>query len=48
VENPALADLSQHMNRPQDELLRLLLMFDDDPSDEDDITGLEDEWVDED
>ncbi|KAI4949212.1 hypothetical protein J4E91_005676 [Alternaria rosae] len=46
VEDPVLANLSQHIERPQDELLRLLLMFDDEPSD-DDVTGLEDEWVDE-
>jgi hypothetical protein len=41
------------MERPQDELLRLLLMFDDEPSDDDDELGvsdplgMEDEWVDE-
>ncbi|KAI4911146.1 hypothetical protein J4E90_007404 [Alternaria incomplexa] len=48
VEDPILANLSQHIERPQDELLRLLLMFDEEPSDDDDVTGLEDEWVDED
>ncbi|KAI4645029.1 hypothetical protein J4E93_005828 [Alternaria ventricosa] len=47
VEDPILANLSQHIERPQDELLRLLLMFDEEPSDDDDVTGLEDEWVDE-
>ncbi|KAI4712583.1 hypothetical protein J4E89_002851 [Alternaria sp. Ai002NY15] len=47
VEDPTLANLSQHIERPQDELLRLLLMFDEEPSDDDDVTGLEDEWVDE-
>jgi len=46
--------LSQHIERPQDELLRLLLMFDEEPSDDEENDlgaqepfGTEDEWIDE-
>lgn len=53
-EMPALAQLSQYMETPQDGLLQLLMMFNDGASDGEEELGppspdnLDDEWVDED